>query len=1261
MRSSVRMQCISTWTSPVGQNSLPSPHQTLSSMPFDQTHMGYYNVPQKSFDEQSVRLRNHTFFQPISSSANLQSNQTPQTWSSGSRSYSTYVSSASRRHPPPNIVPYSSLQVGPLNGNLNYNTSVLNTTSQRNLNSVQNGNYTAPHFSVLSVPSNTNGVSNNSYCMHGSSPPWQHPVNRQNHRIPTTWQPAAQAPQAALTINMNQGQMSVVGQHNETSRSVAHFETASHTPLSHRKHAGYVKLKHSLHRKTPPPPYRARLNSVIQNQSNQRPNQVSPSLTQKIQSQTPPISGGQRNTNFATFPAIQSSTQQQDLHSNTLSGLATNSKDKTSFSPSTSQPSPASCSGSIKSSHSILVRLLLDNTGSQQSIHDITAGHKTTVENDKQGKTRQRKKYKKPAKETGISRRNEIGNGSHQAGPQKSSQNEMTNQKKRNEKVQSCIDLPESRELRMVRQVNKIVAVVSPISQQVSSHGQQNTTSPHDSLPLKTDTVKNCENMDTNVTSWLIEDLPHVPSSPSSTINSSADISEMPTSENDPTSGSQSCDISQCENDFVPATQIPSKGQDTVCVVGSTSTGSLEQNDDQKVESSSENTTLDLSTVPVVDYTLKELKDLVNSLEVKPTERDKLRITDVVKCIIDLYHDGDEQNLVTLLASNEPFTPSSELCVKEMHAVVLQYLETKHLKMLGNCSQILANEITIPSEDFRSSWLNVNGQPANVENVPAEPVSEYNLTWYQKVAQSVSESVVNVVGSLAKIGTDNAEDLGVHACRDIPKSTKDNILKDMLHSDPEHSTVIFAANDCKEDMMILEKGCVSGTANELSNKQRKSKNQFSQQLHDEVDTLKESKQAFTEQSLSSSSDECGRNNSDEFENTDTSDEADSTTDLPDIIPLLTEDARKIFSECFECDQKKEPHQMCQEERKDLVTHCAKKQSDSFKGTLNDFKFTCPHMPSLANSSDFFCPSCWNETPLLEIDQDETLFTPKEEELDTEFQRRSCNSHSGKPIEYPSVPVCLESSSINMSVIATPRSDGSDVMRTAKPGDQTQSSSPPSTQELHHGIGGTKNSSTTKSVAEDLQNITSSAGPKTEHLDKEGADFPSGMKISTGIVSPSRNSSSVPEINDILFSPGIVIRNTSTHKQHPHHKSKTTCNFPVKKTCLDQLSTKTKRGTPSQTSHVSGTPKCKNAVPHKQKRQIIKEKGHGGQSKETKKVRLELYGSKSSFLGCNDKKKLFSTPVYLTITPSPSIGKSCTNEPSAKQKIYSQWSATFIHR
>ncbi|KAK3525831.1 hypothetical protein QTP70_010908 [Hemibagrus guttatus] len=456
------------------------------------------------------------------------------------------------------------------------------------------------------------------------------------------------------------------------------------------------------------------------------------------------------------------------------------------------------------------------------------------------------------------------------------------------------------------------------------------------------------------------EETHQVPSLPSSSprLGSVVDISEMPTSEKDPTSGSQSHENSQCENDTVATTKNSNKCQDAVHIVDSTSSISVDQSEVQELESSSEETTFDLSTVPVVEYTLQDLEDLVKSLEVKAAERDKSMVTDVVKCILDLFHNGDKQNLANLAALKGVFKTLSNLCVKEKHAVVLQYQLPKHVKMLENCSQILMNETTLPSEDFKSSWLNVNGQPADVDNVLAEPISDCKITWCKKVSQPVSESVMNVVDSLAQTGTDNPEDLCVNAHKDIPKTT--------------------------------------------------------------TDMVKDNMRAFTGPSLTCSSNERVTNNSDE--KADDSDSTDSSNDLPEIILFSPEEARKIFADCSEHDQKREPHQTCQEERKDLVT-------------LDHFKYTCSHMNGLGSDSDFFCPSCWNKTPILYIDQDESLLTPREGELNTDYQRQSHSPQSGKPNEFPSAPVCLESSIIN-SVTSAQKSD---VMRDPNPASCTLSS------------------------------------------------------------------------------------------------------------------------------------------------------------------------------------------------------------------------------
>ncbi|GAA6081835.1 uncharacterized protein LOC113638191 isoform X1 [Tachysurus ichikawai] len=1289
---------MSTWTPPVIQSRLPYPPQTLSSRPFCPTQKMGYDLQQKSFDQQSVRLSNsHAFYEPISRSANLQPNWTPQMWNSGFHNQLLYKYPASGSNPLSHIVHHASLKAGQertLTVNHNCDPPVLNTTYQRNykdLHSMQ---------SIRCTCSNTHCVFKNSSCRYGLIPTWQHPLNR-HHGVHATHQPAAQSQEAFLNaqINqttlktiMNQGQIIVVGQHNETPSSVAHVPAASLIPvnslqpsrfiinscqksqsqvqkplcqpLPSREYDGNIELKQSS-RKTPHLPNR-HVNSA---QVKQSLIQFVPMLPKdRIQSQTTNISGHHSNTNFAAFTAIPSSTHPQVLQSNTVSGMTANSQDIISISSSTSHTSSStSGSGSANYSHGLLLKLLLQNhdsqlqladdsqnsssvvsqsaknkSGSQQSTHDHTVRFITTAENYSQDKARQGQKYKGPEA------------NSHLAGSQPPRQNERTNWTKRNDKMESCIDPAVSQKLvnSQLGIVNKVVAVVPPISQQACSHGPQNgvTTSTNFRPVLKTNSAKNlfeeCKNVEkkTNVLNAIfnpIEGLPQVPSLPSSLPRLGA-IAEMPTSDIDPTSGSQSFEINQCENNPLSTTQISNKHQDSVHAVDSTSKVLVQQSDVQQLESSSADTIFDLSTVPVVDYTLQELKDLVNSLEVNPAERDKSMITDVVKCILDLFHNGDKKNLANLVALKDVFKISSELCVKEMHSLVLRYILPKHIKMLENCPQTQTNETTIPSEGFKSSWLNVDGQPADVDNVLEEPISDSNLTWFKKVSQSLSESVVNVVDSLAQTSTDKPEDVCVNVPKDIPKTTTDNIPEDQIRN-PEHSSMIFPTADCKKDNMIVEKGCVHRTPTKLTGMQRISKKQFNQQIHDEIDTVKDNMRACNEQSLASSSNECVTN-SDVFEEADVS---DNTDDLPEIILLSSEEARKIFADCFDRDKKREPPQIChRKERKDLVTQ---NQSVNVK-PLDDFKFTCSHMIGLGDGSDYFCPSCWNETSVLNFDEDETLLTPMEEVLNTDNQRQSLTPQSGKPIKYPNASVSPECDSMITSVISTQTSNGSDVMSDSNPGERTQRSNLPTARDPHHGTAGTKNSNIT--MASSLIASRSRNSPFDD------------------VKSPKTDV--VPDADDIRFSPNIVIKNIRTFKHPSDHRStsrnggqcsddsKQSGNFTIRKTCADPFSLKTKVGTPAQMPWGSGTPKRKNALPHKQKRPNIMGKGHGGQRNQSKKLRLEIYGSKSSNSNCHHERNFPSAPVYLTVSPSPNTEKNYTDEQSAKKKVYSQWNSTFIH-
>lgn len=616
------------------------------------------------------------------------------------------------------------------------------------------------------------------------------------------------------------------------------------------------------------------------------------------------------------------------------------------------------------------------------------------------------------------------------------------------------------------------------------------------------------------------------------------------------------------------------------------------------------NTAFDLSTVPVGNHTLKELTDLENSLEVQATVREKSKITDVGKCLVDLYYDGNKQNFVTLLALKGLFK-------------TLWSLEPKHLNMMEKCSQILINDNTLTSEDFKSSWLNVDGQPADVDNVleEADDISDDNLTSGRKVAKSV-----DAVDELPQMGTNNTEYLGVQAHKGIPKSTAEDVPEESFYPGPEHSMIFSGTTDCKADMLIPEKGSVDRTSCELSGTRCR------QQLHDDVDVAKENQQAFTEPSLISSSDPGETNNSYISEKTDLSDEAGSTHYLSDIMLLPSEDARNTCSKNSD-DQKAEPHQIFHWERKDLVTHCVKKESDSVKEKpLNDFRFTCPHVTSLACVSDFFCPSCWNEMPLLYIDQDETLLTMKEEKPHTDHQRRGSSPQTGKLIKHPSGS-CPESNSMIDSTLSSLKSNGSDVMRDPKAHVQTQSFGLQPAQEPQHGVPG--NSRITEPVEEHFLNSVLSPGTKAEHLNKQDVDSPSGTKKITGMFSLSRDlfpNAKVPQTNDIPFSPNILTKNTNAHNQQPgDHRSLSTDDHQcrdisvessVKQKYLDRLSPKTKLGTSSQMANISEAPKCNNAAPHKQKRT----KGHSGENAEKKKLRLESYGSDGSIRGYHYEKR-----------------------------------------
>ncbi|XP_067247677.1 uro-adherence factor A [Chanodichthys erythropterus] len=281
------------------------------------------------------------------------------------------------------------------------------------------------------------------------------------------------------------------------------------------------------------------------------------------------------------------------------------------------------------------------------------------------------------------------------------------------------------------QQVHKAIAIVPPISQQTSNTTLMADTNPKkaESPPLKIDSV------------WtLVEE-----SDAQKTVNDKLPESPSPTAQQE----DKSLEI-----------ETTSNIADSDAGSGTCSTSPVEcQNNAQQDNCDSSDSSLDLSSVPVVKYTLEKLMDLVKSLEIAelssgyPVESESF-----FNRILKLYWNGSQDNLVEALKSfrKETEQQSSVDIVWDYESVVFESIETENLKKLAHCD-VLNNEVYSSSEEFKSSWLNVDGQPADIEKVLSEPLFD-DITVIKATSQEFSDKTFVT-----------SNNLGANSHKDVPE------------------------------------------------------------------------------------------------------------------------------------------------------------------------------------------------------------------------------------------------------------------------------------------------------------------------------------------------------------------------------------------------------------------------------------------------------------------------------------------------------------
>ncbi|XP_016121438.1 uncharacterized protein [Sinocyclocheilus grahami] len=317
---------------------------------------------------------------------------------------------------------------------------------------------------------------------------------------------------------------------------------------------------------------------------------------------------------------------------------------------------------------------------------------------------------------------------SAQAGTHQTSSNENRLKGMSQHNIQYSTDAADCLEVvfalqKAAQQTHKAIAIVPPIYQQISNAAPMADTSPKkaDSPLLKIDSV------------WsLVEE-----SNKQKTVNDK--LSES------------SSQMAQQNNKSLENATANNMADPDTC-----SASPVEcQNDVQQSDCDSDGPSFDVSSVPVIEYTLEKLMELVKSIEMKELSAGyPEKSQSILERILKLYWNGKASNMLEPLKSLREALQLSIEYAKDYGSVVFKSIETENLKKLAHCN-ILKHETYSWSEEFRSSWLNVDGQPADIEKVLSEPLLD-DITVFKATSQSFSD---NTVVTSARLGVNSLTDM----------------------------------------------------------------------------------------------------------------------------------------------------------------------------------------------------------------------------------------------------------------------------------------------------------------------------------------------------------------------------------------------------------------------------------------------------------------------------------------------------------------------
>ncbi|XP_043093786.1 uncharacterized protein LOC122343407 [Puntigrus tetrazona] len=209
------------------------------------------------------------------------------------------------------------------------------------------------------------------------------------------------------------------------------------------------------------------------------------------------------------------------------------------------------------------------------------------------------------------------------------------------------------------------------------------------------------------------------------------------------------------------------------------------ENDVQQNDCDSSDFSYDLSSVPLIEHTLDKLMDLVKSLE--KTEIYPEYSDSVSKRILKLYWNGNPSNVLESLKSFGDIQQSCIAYARDYSSVVCRSIETENLKKLAHYD-ILKNEMYSSSEEFKSSWLNVDGLPADIEKVLSEPLLN-DSTVFKATSQTSSSLGVNSLADMPEISEERSVNPHTSSPTELFKQKAGNDSEEVTAGNNEHSHV----------------------------------------------------------------------------------------------------------------------------------------------------------------------------------------------------------------------------------------------------------------------------------------------------------------------------------------------------------------------------------------------------------------------------------------------------------------------------------------